>query len=250
MIRFRMLFVVLILASTLDAQPTARAPFSIKGRFDAGDAANSVRFVFSVEPTPPKAPLVHLLPQTPHGERVMVPISNDQASGLYTASFTIAPEVGEGSLVVELVDDSGRLLDLHGVAIAAREHATSGPMSRSAVDGNFAVFTTPQGLPPKAQILIAALELPLSPLPAGVEASVVLSVHSVTLVGGGDAAPAEWSVVVRDARTNASPSSLLFLPSGGREWTNLGGTRIRERPLVAAKFAGPGTYVLLNRVWP
>jgi hypothetical protein len=209
-----------------------------------------VRFVFSVRPMPPTAPLVHLLGETPHKEATLLSVNFDPASELYTVALVIAPEVGEARLEIELVDATGGLLDLHGATLAVREHAIAGPMSRSSTDGNFAVYTTPDGLPSKARLLIAGVELPLEGLPSKARASDVLSVYSVLFTGAADVAPSDWRIAVSDSGAKAPPPSLLFLARGGKTWTNTNGVVLPGHSLVVAKFAGQGTYLLLRGVWP
>src|SRR4051812_42966813 len=163
-VRLFALLIAALFASRSEAEPSA---FALHGQFERGATPDEMRFVFQLQPAPPRAPVVWLAAAAPHGERATLPVSYDRASGRYAAAFRLSPRSGEGTLQVELSDGAVRVSELHAVAIAVREHATTGPMSRSSVEGNFSVYTTPDALPQGAQVVVATLELPLQPLPRG-----------------------------------------------------------------------------------
>jgi hypothetical protein len=246
-VRLFALLIAALFASRSEAEPSA---FALHGQFERGATPDEMRFVFQLQPAPPRAPVVWLAAAAPHGERATLPVSYDRASGRYAAAFRLSPRSGEGTLQVELSDGAVRVSELHAVAIAVREHATTGPMSRSSVEGNFSVYTTPDALPQGAQVVVATLELPLQPLPRGVARADVLSVHAVALTGGAASATPDWKVAASDPRPRPATPSLLFLPEGGTSWTSLAVTVLPAHALAVAGFAGPGTYLLVGRVLP
>ena len=228
-------------------QSAPETPFSVAGRFEPGPTPRSVRFFFSVQPAPRTTPLVKVLGETPHQDSISLTPVFDRETALYSVTFDVSGAHNEQRLQVE-IPQNARQSDIHFVTVALREHATSGPMSRSSVDGNFALYTAPEGLPAEAQLLIASLERPLDPFPSNVPPADVLSVHSVAFVGAADWLPQDWKITVSVDSAITTRPALLFLASGGRDWININGLFEPEHALVMAQFNGPGTYLLLSKV--
>jgi hypothetical protein len=219
----------------------------VRSRFEPGPSDRELTLVFDVSPTPQAPPVVRRLGATPHDDAETLAVRRDP-TGRYSAVLANVPPVADGRVLIELSDPGAGTFELHGADFALREHVADRPSSRPSRDGRFVVFTKPEGISPGARLLIGSGERPTEDLPPAVTSKAVLAVYSLDFLPASDSGDG-WLLTMAVTATDAKPV-LFYLPKGGAVWKVLDSTALEEHSLLAARVAGPGTYLLAKEATP
>jgi len=209
----------------------------------AVDATNGeLNLIFTVSPAIRVLPIVHSLRVPQDGSKTLTVGSKD--GGNYSALVGQIKNLDNGQLLIELSDAASGLQEFHGVDFAVGEIATSGPSSSPSRDGHFVVYTKPDRVARSSRLVISSSEQPISALPAGVSARLVLAAYSLDFVPAVGTTEG-WRLAIAITPSDGKPA-LFYLAKGGKAWKPLESSLIEGHPLLSAAVAGPGTYLLVQ----
>lgn len=240
-------FLLLGLLATAPALAQTSGKHAMGGHFEPGPADGALTFVFHLIPTPVSAPKVRWLGATAHDDARVLTVQNDGRGG-FSAILAPVPPGGEGRVLVELSEPGAGAFELHSAEFALREPVGARPASRPSRDGHFVVFTKPDGPSAGPRLLIGSGADSVEDLPASLTHRVVSAVYTLDVLPA-SAAVSGWMLTAAIAPTDTNPV-LYYLAKGGTAWQALDSPAIKERQLIAASVAGPGTYVVTREVRP
>jgi hypothetical protein len=144
-----------------------------------------------------------------------------------------------GRLLIEV--PNGDRLEPHRADFTVRTHRGERTAHPSR-DGRLVLVPAPTSLADDTSVLIGQVELPLDPLPGGVEPGAVLAAASV-----------EWSEdpasfdgwMVDFAALHAAPR-LFWRPVGSDEWKELGARSEPDQAEVVGEVLGAGTWLVVG----